>query len=125
MYLLPDALAHLRRRWPLYVMSAHFVLRAAAFSLRIVPIRRDISPARRVFAQFADVAAISWYMAFFGEPAAPLFLLYIWVTLGSGFRFGPRYLISRARDERGRVRRWCSYVNDFWRAHLCARHRPA
>ena len=34
-------------------------------------------------------------MAFFGEPAAPLFLIYFWVTLGNGFRFGQSYLLSR------------------------------
>ena len=42
----------------------------------------------------SDVAAISFFMAVFGEPAGWLLLLYIWVTLGSGFRFGARYLIS-------------------------------
>jgi two-component system, sensor histidine kinase RpfC len=91
LYLLPDALAH-RDALPLYVMSTHFVLALLIFA-RIAS-TRHISPTRRIFAQFSDVAAISWYMAFFGESAGPLFLLYIWVTLGSGFRFGPRYLIS-------------------------------
>jgi two-component system sensor histidine kinase RpfC len=70
-----------------------------------------------VFAQFADVAAISWYLGFFGEAGAFLFLLYIWVTLGSGFRFGPKYLISELAMSVvgfGAV----IYVNDFWRAHL-------
>ena len=33
-------------------------------------------------------------MAICGEWAAPLFLIYIWVTLGSGFRFGPKYLLT-------------------------------
>jgi hypothetical protein len=91
LYMLPDALAHLDT-WPLYVMLTHFVLAVIIF-LRIA-YSNEISPARRVFAQFADVAAISWYLGFFGEAGAFLFLLYIWVTLGSGFRFGARYLIS-------------------------------
>ena len=60
-------------------------------------LRRAISPARRVLGALADVATITWYMALFGEPAAPLFLVYVWVTLGNGFRFGPRYLLVRAR----------------------------
>ena len=113
LYLLPDALAH-RESWPLYVMSTHFALALLIF-LRIA-YSTNISPARRVFAQFADVAAISWYLAFFGEAGGPLFLLYIWVTLGSGFRFGARYLVSElAMSVVGFG--VAIYMNDFWRAH--------
>jgi two-component system sensor histidine kinase RpfC len=114
LYLLPDALAH-RDAMPLYAMSVCFVLALIIF-LRIA-YSSKVSPARRVFAQFADVAAISWYMGFFGESAAPLFLLYIWVTLGSGFRFGPKYLVSELAMSVvgfGVV----IYLNDFWRAHV-------
>jgi two-component system sensor histidine kinase RpfC len=114
LYLLPDALGH-DETWPLYVMLTHFVLSLIIF-LRIA-YSTDISPARRVFAQFADVAAISWYLGFFGEAGAFLLLLYIWVTLGSGFRFGPKYLISELAMSVvgfGVV----IYVNEFWRAHL-------
>jgi two-component system sensor histidine kinase RpfC len=113
LYLLPDALAH-RETWPLYVMLTHFVL--AVFIFLRIAYSTNISPARRVFAQLADVAAISWYLGFFGEAGAFLFLLYIWVTLGSGFRFGARYLISELAMSVvgfGVV----LYLNEFWRAH--------
>jgi len=113
LYLLPDALLK-QDTLPLYVMGIHLVLALIIF-FRIA-YSTTISPARRVFAQFADVAAISWYMAVFGEPAGWLLLLYIWVTLGSGFRFGARYLISELAMSIvgfGTV----LYVNDFWRAH--------
>ena len=114
LYLLPDALAH-QETWPLYVMLTHFVLSLIIF-FRIA-YSTEISPARRIVAQFADVAAISWYLGFFGEAGAFLFLLYIWVTLGSGFRFGAKYLISELAMSVvgfGVV----LYVNDFWRAHM-------
>ena len=112
-YLLPDALTH-GNVAPLYLISAPF-----AFALLIffwIAYSTNISPVRRVFAQFCDVAAISANMLFFGEPAAALFLLYIWVTLGSGFRFGPRYLVSELAMSVvgfGIV----VYANDFWRQH--------
>jgi two-component system sensor histidine kinase RpfC len=113
LYLLPDALTK-HDVLPLYVMGIHLVLALIIF-LRIAYSTR-ISPVRRVFAQFADVAAITWYMAVFGEPAGWLFLLYIWVTLGSGFRFGPRYLVSElAMSVVGFG--IALYVNDFWRQH--------
>jgi two-component system, sensor histidine kinase RpfC len=113
LYLLPDALLQ-QDTLPLYVMGIHLLLALIIF-FRIA-YSTNVSPARRVFAQFADVAAISWYMAVFGEPAGWLLLLYIWVTLGSGFRFGARYLLSELAMSVvgfGVV----LYVNDFWRAH--------
>jgi len=113
LYLLPDALLK-QDTLPLYVMGIHLVLALIIF-FRIA-YSTVVSPARRVFAQLADVAAISWYMAVFGEPAGWLFLLYIWVTLGSGFRFGARYLISELAMSVvgfGVV----LYVSEFWRAH--------
>ena len=113
LYLLPDALTK-HNTLPLYVMGIHLVLALAIF-LRIA-YSTNVSPARRVFAQFADVAAITWYMTVFGESAAPLFLLYIWVTLGSGFRFGPRYLVSELAMSVGGFG-IALYFNDFWRGH--------
>jgi two-component system, sensor histidine kinase RpfC len=113
LYLLPDALLK-QDTLPLYVMGIHLVLALIIF-FRIA-YSTNISPARRVFAQLADVAAISWYMAVFGEPAGWLLLLYIWVTLGSGFRFGAKYLLSELAMSVvgfGIV----IYVNDFWRTH--------
>jgi two-component system sensor histidine kinase RpfC len=113
-YLLPAAFRH-DDVMHVYVMSVYFVLALAIF-LRIA-YTTHISPARRVFAQFADVAAITWNMAIFGESAAPLFLLYMWVTVGSGFRFGPRYLVSElALSVVGFG--VAIYFSDFWRAHF-------
>jgi two-component system sensor histidine kinase RpfC len=114
LYLLPDALLK-QDTLPLYVMGIHLVLALIIF-FRIA-YSTEVSPARRVFAQFADVAAISWYMAVFGEAAGWLLLLYIWVTLGSGFRFGARYLLSElAMSVVGFS--IVLYVNDFWREHV-------
>ena len=113
LYLLPDALLK-QDTLPLYVMAIYLVVALIIF-FRIA-YSTNISPARRVFAQFADVATISFMMSVFGESAAPLFLLYLWVTLGSGFRFGPRYLVSELAMSVvgfGIV----LHVNEFWRAH--------
>jgi two-component system sensor histidine kinase RpfC len=43
---------------------------------------------RRVAANIADVTAVTYLMANTGESGAPLFAIYLWVTLGNGFRFG-------------------------------------
>jgi len=113
-YLLPDALAH-HDDLALYVTTT-FVGLALVIFLWIAYSRRT-SAARRVFAQFVDVTAISTCMLLFGEAAAPMFLLYLWVTLGSGFRFGAAYLLSELAMSVvgfGIV----LYANGFWRAHI-------
>jgi len=75
-----------------------------------------ISPARRIFAQLDDVGTVTCYMAISGEWAAPLFLIYIWVTLGSGFRFGPKYLVTElVMSVIGFA--IAIYVNPWWQAH--------
>ncbi len=114
LYLLPDALTK-HDVLPLYVMGIHLVLTVIIF-LRIA-YSTQVSPVRRLVGQLADTGAITWYMTVFGESAAPLLLLYIWVTLGSGFRFGPRYLISElAMSVVGFGT--AIYVNEFWRSHV-------
>jgi two-component system, sensor histidine kinase RpfC len=72
------------------------------------------SPARRVLCALADVATITWVMAFLGERAAPMFLLYVWITLANGFRFGARYLLlSLAISVAGMLT--LLWVGEFWR----------
>jgi two-component system sensor histidine kinase RpfC len=98
----------------LYVGTVQFVVGLLIF-LRIA-YTTHVSPARRVFAQLADVGAIAAYMAIAGEWAAPLFLLFLWVTLGSGFRFGPRYLVSELVMSVAGFGA-AMYLNDWWREH--------
>ena len=113
-YLLPGALAHQNER-ALYLTSMFVVLALLIFLW--IACSKSISPVRRIFAQLVDVIAISTCMLLFGESAAPLFLLYFWVTLGSGFRFGPAYLLSELAMSMvgfGIV----IYAGDFWREHV-------
>ncbi len=49
---------------------------------------RESSVLRRVAANVADVTAVAYLMTSTGEASAPLFVIYLWVTLGNGFRFG-------------------------------------
>lgn len=47
---------------------------------------------RRTATNAGDIAAISYLMINTHEAGIPLFVLYLWVTLGNGFRFGVRSL---------------------------------
>ena len=75
------------------------------------------SPPRRVFAAVVDLGTLTWLMAFIGERAAPLFLIYVWVTLANGFRFGASYLlVSLGISVAGFAT--VLWVNPFWQSHL-------
>ena len=47
----------------------------------------------RVAAIVADTVAATVGMGVSGEAGVPMIGVYLWVTVGNGFRFGPRYLI--------------------------------
>jgi two-component system, sensor histidine kinase RpfC len=52
------------------------------------------SHVRRWVGMLADYAAIGGVMYLQGEPASPLYSVYLWVTIGNGLRYGPQYLYS-------------------------------
>lgn len=54
------------------------------------------SVARRTFANVSDVVLISYTMIATGQTGVPLFVLYPWITLGNGFRFGVRPMVISA-----------------------------
>jgi two-component system, sensor histidine kinase RpfC len=114
LYFLPDIS---RPGWMsvLYVESAYVAIGALIFLLILRS--PGASPARRVLALLTDLSTLTWYMAFLGERAAPLFLVYVWVTLANGFRFGQRYLlISLGLSVAGFS--LVLWLSDFWHPHL-------
>jgi two-component system sensor histidine kinase RpfC len=71
---------------------------------------------RRIAANVADVIAVTYLMANTGESGAPLFVIYLWVTLGNGFRFGLAAMgISALLSVAGFAAVMASV--DFWRQH--------
>ena len=57
---------------------------------------RRASVVRRTIANIADIFTISYLMISTGAPGVPLFMLYLWATLGNGFRFGRGALFASA-----------------------------
>jgi len=114
LYLVPSAIE--RGADPAtWVMLAYFGISVCLFAHILV--RPGISPTRRVLAALGDVATASFCMAFLGERAAFLILLYVWLTLANGFRFGTAYLlISLGISAAGFS--VVLLVSDFWQAHL-------
>ncbi|MFZ1413598.1 MAG: response regulator [Defluviicoccus sp.] len=52
------------------------------------------SPGRRLTAMVTDFAMTSAFLYFGGKAAAPFYPIYLWVTLGNGFRYGLPYLAA-------------------------------
>jgi two-component system sensor histidine kinase RpfC len=79
----------------------------------------SISHTRRVIALFADIVTTTWSMWYFGDKALPCVLVFVWVTLANGFRYGPNFLlISLGASLAG----FCTVLatSEFWQAHLAA-----
>lgn len=96
------------------VMSSYLLVAMLLFS-RILAVPGE-SPTRRILATLLDIGTLSWLMAYVGERAAPLFLIYVWVTLANGFRFGRRYLLaSLAMSVAGFVA--VLMQSDYWHAN--------
>jgi len=52
------------------------------------------SVARRLIAMVTDFTTVSVMMYWGGEAASAIYLIYLWVTFGNGFRYGVNYLAS-------------------------------
>lgn len=50
------------------------------------------SPIRRIAGSILDLTSLSILMFYSGDESVFLFVLYLWVILGNGFRYGTRYL---------------------------------
>jgi two-component system sensor histidine kinase RpfC len=57
-------------------------------------LRPHQSTPRRVIAIVSDLATASIQLHYVGETSSVLFLLYLWITFGNGFRFGVRFLYA-------------------------------
>ncbi len=62
--------------------------------LAAILVAPQASRVRRWLGMLADYAAIGGVMLLQGEPASPLYAAYLWVTIGNGMRYGPRYLYA-------------------------------
>lgn len=54
------------------------------------------STIRRGFSMVLDYGVVTTLAMTTGEAGAPLHVVYLWATLGYGFRYGPKYLIAAA-----------------------------
>jgi two-component system sensor histidine kinase RpfC len=93
-----------------FLSTATIILAGTLVSLRA-------SPQRRLYGAIVDFSTASFLLLIGGETSAPLVGIYLWVTLGNGFRYGVPYLLFStvlATVGFGSV----LVFNPFWHAHL-------
>ena len=72
---------------------------------------------RRIIGMFADLGTTTAAMGLGGEATTPLYLFYLWITFGNGFRYGKNYLyISMCLSIIGFS--LVIYLSPFWSHHL-------
>jgi len=93
------------------------ILAAAVALFCAIAVWPQRSPVRRFAGMVLDNSSLTWWMVFFGDYALPFFLVYVWVTLANGFRFGARALMtSLALSVAGFV--IVLSLSPFWHTHL-------
>src|SRR5262249_53948472 len=95
-YLLPEAFDLAGGKFnpghPFFVGMVVQVLFSAAVLACIIA-WPGVSPTRRLISAANDIGSLTYFMSLAGAYAMPLYLIYIWVTLANGFRFGANYLL--------------------------------
>jgi len=114
LYLLPGTTGA-ARSLILYVGALHLVVSTLVF----VHLLRSpgSSHPRRMLAILCDFSTVTCYMVFFGERGAVLFVVFVWMTLANGFRFGRQYLFLSLAC--GLAGFWAALVESpFWLRHF-------
>ncbi len=111
-YLFLDSGDTLLQTWLILVGE----LTVAVGLLAAIIARPGASPIRRWIGMLTDYSAMGWIMCIQGEPASPLYAVYLWVTIGNGMRYGHRYL--RAATALASVSFFAVIrISPYWHAH--------
>jgi two-component system sensor histidine kinase RpfC len=78
--------------WAILASTAYLFLSILMFF--IVALELANALLRRMAAMFVDMAGTTIAIYLLSEYGVPLFALYLWVSIGNGFRFGASYLVK-------------------------------
>lgn len=93
-----------------------FELTISAGLLTAILVNPGVSHVRRVIGMLTDYTCMAWIMTIQGEPAAPLYAVMLWVTIGNGMRYGSTYL--RVATAMGCLAFLCTVMlSPYWRGH--------
>jgi two-component system sensor histidine kinase RpfC len=73
-------------------------------------------PARRILGMALDFSTASYLLIQSGEAGSPLLVVYLWVTLGNGFRYGVKYLLLASAISISGFS-WVMLTSLYWQSH--------
>ncbi len=82
---------------PIAFFNLWFMVSIVGFSwilLALIAIKPRESVPRRLVGMVVDLSATSYGMFATGAVGAPLYVVYLWVIFGNGFRYGNKYLLG-------------------------------
>ncbi|MEO6264419.1 MAG: histidine kinase dimerization/phospho-acceptor domain-containing protein, partial [Luteimonas sp.] len=79
-------------RLSLLFLAVEFVVAFAIMAW--IMVRPGVSYPRRVLGMVADYSLMGVGMVLLGELLAPMYVVLLWVTVGNGLRYGPRFLYA-------------------------------
>ena len=104
---------------PVAFFNLCFMLSVVVFSwviLASIAIHPKKSVTRRVIGMLADLGATSYGLIATGAIGSPLYIVYLWVTFGNGFRYGNQYLfLATALSVAGFFA--VLLISDYWAAN--------
>ncbi len=93
-----------------------FICVAAALVLHLA-LRPNARVLRRFLAICLDVSGVTAMLTVGGEATAYMYVLYLWITIGNGARFGDPYILAAIIASLAGF--GCTIlINPFWRAHF-------
>ena len=75
-------------------MASALLLLVWARYVITLPAGHPLRLAQRATSILLDNAAVSWILCFGGQTLAGIYVVYLWLTIGYGTRYGPRYLYA-------------------------------
>ncbi len=97
------------------VLGGYLAFSAAI--LAAIALRPGQSVARRVLTMVGDLSITSYGLYAYGETTAWLYVLYIWISVGYGLRYGQRYLLAATFIASTGFLTVLG-TSPFWQAHL-------
>lgn len=80
--------------WALYFVGFYIIFSLSVLAYIIA--RPGESHLRRTIGMIGDIGGVSYCLYVGNGSTAPMYIIFLWVTLGNGFRYGQKYLLGSA-----------------------------
>jgi len=80
--------------WALYFVGFYIIFSLSVLTFIIA--RPGKSHLRRTIGMIGDIGGVTYCLYVGGGSTAPMYIIFLWVALGNGFRYGQKYLVGSA-----------------------------